>query len=255
MITNILSGFDLNEKEIKVFYKVLELWGQPASNIARILELPRNTIRSILDGLVKKHLLIKTSKANTQYYSVESKKNLIRHLKHQKIKIQEKYDDQINLLEDCWDEFDLQYKSKSRPKITFYEWKDGLEKVYEDTLTARSDIKSWASFEWMHWAMPEYFKTYYKKRAKKKITIHSIHPDTDFAKERQPNNKEELRDSILVDHNKYTWTPEIQVYDNKINISSWKEKLWIIIESSEIAELMTAIFNISFDATKKITKK
>ncbi len=251
MITNILSSFDLGNKEIKVFNKVLELWSQPASNIARVLEMPRNTVRSILDWLVKKTLLIKTNRANVQYYCVESKKNIIKYLKHKKVKTNEKIDEQISLLENYWDEFDLKFRSKTRPKITFYEWLDWIEKVYEDTLTASWEIKSWATFETMHWVLPKYFKTYYQKRAKKWIMIHSIHPDTEVSRERKRNDKKELRDSLLVPADKFHCSPEIQVYNDKVNIVSWKEKLWIIIESQEIAEAISSIFDLCFWKWKK----
>ena len=255
MLTNILASFDLTDKEIDVFNKVLDLGAQPASHIARVLEMPRNTVRSILDGLVKKNLLIKTNRANTQYYSVESKKNMIRYLKHKKVKMAEKMEDQIMLLEQYWDEIDLKHKSKARPKITFYEWLDWLEKVYEDTLTARDGIKSWASYQDMYENFDDYFKTYFKRRSKKNITISAINPDVKEAKERQKHDKEELRDSALIPKDKFSWWPEIQVYNDKVNIASWKEKLGVIIESPEIAEAMKMIFDLSFEAAKAYSKK
>ena len=38
------------------------------------------------------------------------------------------------------------------------------------------------------------------------------------------------------------------MYNNKINIASWKEKLGIIIESEEIADAMRVIFDMAFEA-------
>ncbi|HLC66523.1 MAG TPA: helix-turn-helix domain-containing protein, partial [Candidatus Nanoarchaeia archaeon] len=66
MLTNLLRSFQLNEKEVVIFIKVLELGPQPASRIAKICELPRNTVRSILDNLVKKGLMTKSVRAKTQ---------------------------------------------------------------------------------------------------------------------------------------------------------------------------------------------
>src|SRR3989338_7859238 len=100
MIHAILRTFDLTEKEIKIFTKVLELGAQPASHIARVTELPRNTVRSILDNMVKRGLLIKTNRANTQYYTVEKKENLVRMLKHRKLRLEEELDRQIHLIEE-----------------------------------------------------------------------------------------------------------------------------------------------------------
>ncbi len=255
MIHTILRTFGLTEKEIKIFQKVLELGAQPASHIARVTELPRNTVRSILDKLVKLGLMVKTNRANTQYYAVEKKESIIRELKHERIRVNEKIENQIDLLEHYGEEFTARHHSKSRPKITFYEGMSGLEKVYEDTLGAKDGILSWASFEGMHGALPDYFKTYYDRRAKKKIFIRSIHPDSEFARDRQKNDKKELRESKLVPEKKYNWVPEIQIYNNKINISSWKEKLGVIIESPEIAEALKAIFEMSWETAEKYDKK
>jgi sugar-specific transcriptional regulator TrmB len=254
MLHTILRTFDLSEKEIKIFTKVLELGAQPASHIARVTELPRNTVRSILDNLIKTGLMVKTNRANTQYYAVEKKENIIRALKHEKIRVEEKITNQIDLIENYGDEL-AAHQSKSRPKITFYEGKNGIEKVYEDTLTAKDGIVSWASFEGMHGALPDYFKTYYDRRTKKKIFIRSIHPDTDLARERQKKDSKEMRDSALVPSEKYNWVPEIQIYNDKINISSWKEKLGIIIESPEISQALKAAFELSWETAKTLDKK
>ncbi len=255
MLHTILRTFQLNEKEIKIFKKVLELGAQPASHIARVTELPRNTVRSILDKLVKMGLIVKTNRANTQYYAIEKKEKIVQALKHEKARMTEKIDNQIDLIENYGDELTARHHAQSRPRITFYEGLSGLEKVYEDTLTAKEGIVSWASFEGMHDALPDYFKTYYNRRAKKKILIKSIHPDSEFARERRKNDKKEMRISELVPSDKYNWIPEIQIYNNRINIASWKEKLGIIIESSEIAEALKAIFEMSWETASTYTKK
>ena len=256
MLSQILKSFGLNPKEMKTFEKVRDLGTQPASNIARVMDMPRNTVRFILDGLVQKGLLVKTNRVNTQYYAVDSTKNIIRRLKVQKVKMADKIDSQVNMIEKFGSELNPAYQHASRrPKITFYEGTDGLERVYEHTLSAKEDIKSWASFEGMHEAMPEYFNTYYARRTKKKIKIFSIHPDCDFARERQKNDKKELRESALVPASKFQWIPEIQVYADFINIASWKEKLGIIIESPEISQAMKTIFDMAFETAEKYDKK
>jgi len=250
MVDALLKTFDLTHKEAKVFLKVLELGSQPASQVARVCEMPRNTVRSILDVLVKKGLMIKTRRANTQYYATEKKENLLRALKLKKAKQIEAIDTQIELLEHYGDELNAHHWAKSRPRITFYEGIAGLEKVYEDTLTAKSGLKSWASCSDLLEAMPAYFTTYFKRRAKKGIPMRSIHPDEPVAREIMSHDTEELRESALVPKDRFYWTPEIQIYNNKINIASWKEKLGIIIESEEIAEALRTIFDMSFETAK-----
>jgi hypothetical protein len=45
------------------------------------------------------------------------------------------------------------------------------------------------------------------------------------------------------------------MYDNKIMIASWKEKLGIIIESAEITDAMKKIFELALIGAKTLEKK
>ncbi len=251
MLRTFLKSFQLTDKEIKVFLKTLEFGAQPASHIARVSEMPRNTVRSILDVLVQKGLMVKTKRANTQYYATEKKENLERMLKIKKVRTDEEIDTQLSLLQEYGEELSSRHWAASRPRITFYEGVAGLEKVYEDTLTSKEGLRSWASYDALLDVQPEYFNTYFKRRAKKHIAMKSIHPDTPASREGQARDTEELRQSALIPADKFDFKPEIQVYDNKINITSWKEKLGIIIESQEIADALKVIFDLSYEAAER----
>lgn len=250
MLKQVLESLDLTPKEIKLFLKLFELGTQPASHLARICEMPRNTVRSILDKLIKEGLIIKTKRANTQYYATEKQENIIHNLKIRKAKLNEEFEKKITLLQKYGKELSLQNHSLNHPQITFYEGISGLQKVYEDTLTAKNGLKSWACYEPLVNFDETYFQDYFKRRARKKIHMQSIHPDTPAARQAQKRDKQELRKSILVPKEKFNIQPEIQVYNNKVNITSWKEKLGIIIESEEIAQAMKMIFDLSYEGAK-----
>lgn len=254
MLSTLLRAFHLNDKEIIVFQKVLDLGSQPASSIARMCEFPRNTVRGILDNLVRRGLLVRTSRAHTQYYAVEQKENIKRLLIHQRESNDAEINRQLTLLEQYGDELQGRHTARSRPKVTFYEGVKGLEYVYEDTLTSKHGLRSWGSFDANQQSLPAYFDTYYKRRAKKGIPMKSIHPDTPLSRSHQKNDAQELRQSALVPKEILNFTPELQVYENKVNIVSWKEKIGIIIESKEIADAMRVIFDLSFEAAKAYGK-
>lgn len=256
MIQNVLQNIGLNEKEIEVYLTNLDLGPQPASVIARRVKMPRNTARFILDKLVEKGVLEVTKKANTQIYSPEEPKNLINLLESQRVEENQKIDDKISQLSSVMAELESRYRPEStRPKVTFYEGDDGLKKVYEDTLKSSEELRSFASFDAMHGVLPDYFKTYYDRRVKNKLHIRSVHPDTSLAKERTKYDKKEMRDSRLIPKEKYSFTPEIQIYDNKISITSLKEKLGIIIESHEIYEAMSVIFELAWKEASRLDKR
>lgn len=256
MIENVLHDMGLNGKEIKVYLITLELGTQPASTIARRIKIPRNTTRFILDKLVDRGLIKKSTRANTQLYTPEEPKNLINLLERERVNTNSIIDEKIGQLKQVMVELETRYRPEStKPKVTFYEGDEGLVKVYEDTLKSSEDIRSFASFDAMHGALPEYFKNYYKRRMENKILIRSIHPDTQLAREKTKHDKKEGRDSRLIPEKKYNFTPEIQIYDKKIIITSWKEKLGILIESEEIYQAMGVAFELAWKEATRLDKK
>ena len=156
MIKNVLQNIGLNSKEIKVYLTALDLGTQPASIIARRINIPRNTTRFLLDKLVAKGLIKKTAKANTQLYTPEEPKNLINLLERQRVNENAEINEKISQLNEVMAELESRYRPEStKPKVTFYEGDDGLVKVYEDTLTSSETIRSFASFDAMHGVLPD----------------------------------------------------------------------------------------------------
>ena len=256
MIENVLKNIGLNEKEIDVYLMNLELGSQPASTIARRVKIPRNTTRFILDKLVDKGVIEKTKRANTQLYSPEEPKNLINLLESQRVDMNAGIDEKISQLNSVMAELESRFRPAStKPRVTFYEGDDGLKKVYEDTLKSGEDLRSFASFDVMHGVLPDYFKTYYQRRVKNKLRIRSVHPDSELAREKTENDRREMRDSRLIPKSMYDFTPEIQIYDNKISITSLKEKLGIIIESHEIYQAMSVIFELAWKEASRLDRR
>ena len=247
MIQSVLENIGLDQKDIKIYLMTLELGSSPASSVARRVGIPRNTTRFILDGLVKQGLVNKSKRANTQYYTPEEPKNLIKILEMRRNKANSEIDAQIDDLNSVMAELDSKFRPEStKPKVTFYEGDDGLIKVYEDTLKAKDNLFSFASFDSLHGVLPDYFKTYYKRRVKNKIFMRSIHPATKKAFEKTSSDKSEMRESLLIPVDKYDFKPEIQIYNNKLSITSLTEKLGIIIESQEIHDAMKVIFELAW---------
>ena len=78
-------------------------------------------------------------------------------------------------------------------------------------------------------------------------------PTSSFARRRRHLDKEEERTTALIPYKKeYLFTPELDVYDNKTMIVSWKEKLGIIIESQEIADMFKVLFRLGWDRAKEL---
>ena len=68
--------------------------------------------------------------------------------------------------------------------------------------------------------------------------------------DRAKKDREELRESVILSDEQQTFSPEVNIYNNKMMIASWKEKMAVIIESKELADLQRVIYKIVWDALK-----
>lgn len=208
----------------------------------------RTTGYDVLDNLVEKGLASISGREPKQEYVAESPECL-------KTYLQKEADDakvRATAVERIIPELVSMHNVAGRPKVMFYEGKDGLERVYEDTLTSHETILAYANVEDTNSTLPGYFPRYYKRRAAKGIPIRAIFPADQAAFERAVLDAEESRESAIVPANEYFFSPEINIYDDKIMIASWREKLGIIIQSKEIAEAMKSIFKLAWAEAKRV---
>ncbi len=242
-----LQSFGFSQKESEVYIALLELGKGKVTEISRKAGINRTTGYDILDSLVHKGVISISGKEPKQEYAAEPPQAITEYLKREARKTEEC----IARSENITSELSLIYSYQNRPKIRFYEGIEGLQHVYEDTLTSHEEIRAYANVDKMHDTLVNYFPAYYKKRAKKGIPIRAIIPNTDIGKERKNNDIYEMRETALVPKETYYFTPEINIYDNKIMIASWREKLGIIIESEEITDAMKKIYELAWQQAKK----
>ena len=252
-IEHVLENFGFSSKEIPVYLSLLQLETATASQIADASNINRSTVYVVIESLQKRGLIgTQKEQEGITKYSATPPERLLQ-LAEEETK---KYKSLVGQIHSILPELKSKYRgNKPRPRVRFYEGKEGLISAYEDTLTATEEIRAFASIENMHKAIPGYFPEYYIRRSNKGISIRSIHPDTEEAQERSKNNKLELRVSALVPANKYNFSPEINVYDNKIIFMSLLEKFSLVIESSELAEAFKKVFDLAWEEAKRLDKK
>jgi len=238
----------LSENESKVFLVLLELGRGTVTEITRKAGLNRTTGYDILDNLVNKRLVSISGKEPKQEYLAESPENIVVLLEQQ---LNEKKE-QLEKIKNVLPEMKSLHNVSGRPKVRFYEGIQGLKDVYEDTLNSSEPIRAYASVDDMHTGLPNYFPEYYKRRANNGIAIRAIIPDTPIGRERKSVDAKEKRESALVPKEVFDFSPEINIYDNKVMIASWKEKLGIIIESAEISDAMKKIYELAWAEAKRL---
>ncbi len=243
-----LLSLGLSKREVGVYVALLELGRTTVTKISRRAGINRTTGYDILDMLVHKNLIRLSGKEPREEYAAESPDKIIV-LLEQRLRETEK---QLEVAREFLPQLKSMHTIQDRPQVRFYEGISGLKEVYEDTLTSTEPIVAYAAYEDMHNTLSNYFPEYYRRRAKKGISIRGIVPATEASIARAKHNEDEKRDIAIIPKDKFDISPDIEIYDNKVMIASWREKLGIIIESREIAYAMKKIFELAFAEAKKI---
>lgn len=247
-LTKTLEFIGFSEKEVLVYLALLEIGKGTVTQISRKAGINRPTGYHILASLEAKELVKVSGKEPKQEYVAESPDQI------EKILLKKIESDQTYIKEarKIIPELKSMHNVIDRPKVLFYEGREGMEKVYEDTLTSTEPIRAYANVENMHMGLPGYFPEYYKRRAGKGIAIRAIIPDSKTGRERRDLDSKEMRETALVPIGVFNFTPEINIYDDKVMIASWREKLGVIIKSSEIADAMKKIYELAWAEAKRL---
>lgn len=250
-IRQLLTTSGFLDKEITIYLTILELGHGTVAEISRKAGINRSTGYVILDSLASKNLVNVSGKEPKQEYISLSPSNLMTYLNNQA----DQHKKLAESAKEILPELISFHNVGDRPKVSFYEGLAGLEHVYEDSLSSKGDIYSTSTYEEMHTTLPKYFSTYYMRRAKKKIFINTFVADTPLARKRKENDIAEYRDTYLIPQDKFPVPTDIEIYNDKVMIASWKEKLGIIIESKEIATTLRSVFQLALTEAKRLDKE
>lgn len=256
MIQEILKNLGLDEKEIAVYIALLERGSQPASIIARAINLPRNTARFQLDELVKKGLINKAYKGNLQIYTPEHPDTLLNILEVKKKKYVEEIEKQKEQMKKIMPEFSAYLSATGAfPKVKFFEGLDGLKTLYEDTLTSKTAIVCYSSVDdLLNVFGEEYMEWYTTEKAKRNIELRSIALSTKRTLAYVKDNAKKKRNMCLVPEKDFPFTNEINIYDGKISIIGLKDFVGVLIESQDIYISQTSIFKMAWGFASKFGK-
>lgn len=257
MILEALQKIGFSEKEAKVYTHLIRLGPQPASVLSERAEINRTTTYDIIENLTKKGLIGSIKKGGITYFKALDPKELLNYLEREKVEHVKKLEKQQAQIKELLPALiSLENPESTKPKVTFYEGEKGMRQAYEDTLTSSETILAYANVEDMHKGLPNFFPDYYNRRGvEKKIHIKCIAPDNKISKERHKHDKKENREMILIPKEKYDFSPEINVYEDKVLFASWREKMAIIIKSKEIADFHKQMYKLCWKQAKEEQKK
>ncbi|MDP2625106.1 MAG: helix-turn-helix domain-containing protein [Candidatus Peregrinibacteria bacterium] len=234
---SVLIDIGLTDKETKVYLGALELGHSPASEIALRAKLNRVTTYDILEKLIHKGFISTYTQKRIRYFSATDP-DIIR----------SDYQQKYNNLKSALPDLRRLHGKTAHPRVRYYEGLEGIKKVYSDTLTSKTEILNYADSKSIREYWPNYDEDYVGQRVKKKIYLRGISPRDEYGKVVVAANKASHREIRLVPPTEFSFTNEINIYDDKVAIISFGEDelVGMIIESHEIADTQRAIFMMAW---------
>lgn len=241
MEQEIIEQLGLKEKEARLYGACLELGPSKAKDLASFTNLNRGTIYDIARSLFKKGLLSSTQKKDATYFVANNPKTYINKLEENLNSAKKS----LPLLES------LLQSSTYRPKMRYFEGKEGIKAIYEETLKCQEKmIYCLASAQEMFGSVgAEFMRDFVKRKARRHIHMKSINDPQGEVDDRKVNHSTHtdpklLRESKIGPKN-LRIPGMIEIYDNSVAMmSTKKENFGFIIESEEFAALMKQIFEI-----------
>lgn len=238
----LLQKIGFSQNEAKIYLASLELGLSSAQKIAEKAKLQRTTTYSVLKYLVNRGVIGQSQVRGKTRYKAEPPDKLLSTIKDLEHEIQK----QLPELEAIYN------ANEKKPKIIFYEGKQAIQNVYDDTLREKpEEILEWNTDAYFDY--PSVDPTYIAKRMALNIHAKRIAGSGSRWQTKHKNyDTSELAETIIISKEKFWPNVEINIYNNKIAFLNYAESMSVIIESKAIAEAMKQAYYLSWEGAKKI---
>lgn len=242
-----LQEIGLSEKEARVYLALLELGQAGVPEISQKSGVNRTTTYVILESLIKDGLASQIEKEKKTYFIAEDPEQLLRLIGKQESDLKEKKNEFLKFLPQLAAIFET---AGERPKVRFYEGKEGLRVIQEDILKTKDKrIEAFFSqddFEKVF--TKEERGGYFNQRIKRGIKARAIYTRSAGPFETVAPG-DELR---IIPKDKFPVSVDIAIYGDKISISSLRGKYTgVIIENKEMVQTFRSVFELAWEAAER----
>ncbi len=120
----------LTDKQYEIFLSLYKLWNQPASIIAKHLNMDRTTVYKNLQILSQDNLVSVTEKNKIKHFFI-SDISVIKNFIKNKQKKFEKLEKEFSLIEAEFSRYDKDFSSKL-PQISIFDWANWIKNIFDD---------------------------------------------------------------------------------------------------------------------------
>ncbi len=243
-----LKKIGLSENEARVYLALLEIGSATADEVAKKAGVKRPTTYVQLEALMKMGLvssfekIIKKGGAGKTYFRAEDPDHLQKIVENENAKAKERASTLKNNLPELSNLFKL---SGTRPKVRFFEGKEGLQTMQDEALKMKNkQIISIADVDGILKIFPNHPEKHAPRRVQKGIKSRLIYTSSKgdiLGRE----NKALLRETRFIPVEQFPFTCDLAIYDDVMSISAFRDKsAGVLIEDRDIANSMRALFEL-----------
>lgn len=247
MLIKKLEEIGLNEKEAKVYIAALELGQGSAADIAKKAGVNRATTYFTLENLMKIGLVSASNEEKKQMFVPEDPAQLENIITKQQQALEAKKQSLKVLVEEL---NSINSASIKKPIVKYYLGKEGVMRMAKSSFDFTKNETMYLAFskDNLHLLLTEEENNkLINKRAKDNTKLQAIYNADNYTIESTKDNRR-----IKVDKEKYPLPGDVAVYRDRVRLTSYKDRIGIIIENEDIAETIRSIFKLAFkDLTDK----
>lgn len=245
-LINVLRKLGITKKEAKIYLAAVELGGSTVAKIAEKAGVNRVTTYSVLEKLMERGMLHSIMRASVRYFDAVEP-NIIAH----------EWERRVQSLKKALPLFRRLRGEVNLPHVQYFEGISGIQSLYALTLQSKTEILNYANSREIRKFWPLYDSEYVAERVARKIFLRGIAPLDEYGLEVQRADRKNCREIRLVPAKKFTFTNEINIWDDKVAISSFRDTppIGVLIESVEIANTQRDIFRMAWEYAGSLKKR
>jgi len=223
-----------------------------AGKIAKKTGITRSLVYKILEELTEKGLVIKDE--TSQKVTIFKPEHPLKLQELQEKMAQKAKNSQIALdtaLPYLSSEFAL---LTDKPDIRFYEGKEGIKKVWWNSLTSTTEILTYGDLEILATKFTDLNSAYIKERKKLQIKKRAITNDSKFNREFLEKYDKDFTETKLIKNMPVNFSATImQIYDNKISYTTLIQDKYIgiIVDNPFIYQMHRQLFEYNWQSLDK----
>lgn len=243
-----LSLFGLSDKESRIYISSLELGAASVQQIAKVSEVNRATTYVAVESLIRRGLMSTTQSGKKRLFVAETPETIMSIIQKEKKVLEEKEGNIKSILGDLRL---LSSGIRSRPKITFHEGLNGIERIRNHIKTSNSKyIEEFCCLDWAYKYFPPN-EDDHRKYFRKTFSIRFIYTSSKGA---ILKSKDEGVVRKFVSHDKYPFDGDVAIFGDKAAIIYYSpQPLGVLVEHKGIANTLRQLFSLAWEGIKNET--